>query len=140
MRLYLFILLLTGFQSSLLSAQNQKESAAVNEEPKAKFALFDGTIVTGYVDDGAFLNFTGPNLSWTQNNSRLMIGMLPSLRIKEDHGTTKNSVVTPTLGAGLTYSHKMIAIQLPLYYNAKTSTANGEWNIGIGVGIRLKNK
>jgi hypothetical protein len=23
------------------------------------------------------------------------------------------------------------------YYNAKTATKNGQWNIGIGVGVRL---
>lgn len=133
------VVLLTGFQSSFLMAQNQKLDTPAKEEPKTKFAVYDGTIVAGYVDNGAYLNFTGPNLCWTHNNSKLILGMLPSLRIKEDRGKPKNSMVTPTLGGGLTYIYKKIAVQLPVYYTPKTATANGEWNIGIGMGIRLKN-
>lgn len=106
--------------------------------PVVKFSPFDGTIITGYVDNGAFLNFTGPNLSVTHKSSRIILGMLPSLRYKQDKGPFKNSPVTPNLGIGLTYSYKMIAFQVPLYYNAKTPTANGRWNVGVGIGVRLK--
>lgn len=107
-------------------------------KPVVKFSPFDGTIIAGYVDNGAFLNFTGPNLSVTHKSSRIILGMLPSLRYKEDKGPLKNSPVTPNLGIGLTYSYKMIAFQVPLYYNAKTPTANGRWNVGVGIGVRLK--
>lgn len=66
--------------------------------------------------------------------------MLPSLRYKEDHGLFKNTPITPNLGVGLTYCYKMIPVQVPLYYNAKTATANGRCNSGVGIGMRLKYK
>lgn len=139
MRLYLLIVPVTGLQSSFLMAQNQNQDAPAKKESKTKFTVYDGTIVAGYVDDVAYLNFTGPNLNWIHNNSKLILGMLPSLRIKEDSGTPKNSMVTPTLGCSLTYIYKKIAVQLPVYYTPNTVTATGEWNVGIGIGIRLKN-
>lgn len=106
--------------------------------PKVAFRPFDGIFILGYVDNGAFLNFTGPNISCTIKQSKIILGMLPSLRYKEDHGMYKNAPVTPNLGVGLTYCYQKIAVQIPLYYNAKTATANGKWNIGIGIGMRLK--
>ena len=96
-----------------------------------------GTFVSGYVDRGAFVNFTGPALGYGFGKSQILIGMLPSLRFKEDSGTTKNSVVIPTLGFGITYTYKSLAFQVPLYYTTKTSTSNGKWNIGLGLGIKM---
>ncbi|MBX2900936.1 MAG: hypothetical protein KF775_14890 [Cyclobacteriaceae bacterium] len=107
------------------------------QEDKVSFALYDGIFIGGYVDNGAFLNFTGPNINATYKNSKFILGMLPSLRFKEDKGTPKNAFVTPNLGIGFTCSYKMWAVQLPLYYNAKTATQNGQWNIGLGIGLRL---
>jgi len=107
------------------------------QENRMSFALYDGIFIGGYVDNGAFLNFTGPNINATYKNSKFMLGMLPSLRFKEDKGTPKNAFVTPNLGIGFTYSYKIWAIQMPLYYNAKTATENGRWHIGLGVGLRL---
>lgn len=107
------------------------------QEDKVSFALYDGIFIGGYVDNGAFLNFTGPNINATYKNSKFILGMLPSLRFKEDKGTPKNAFVTPNLGIGFTYSYKMWAVQLPLYYNAKTATQNGQWHIGLGIGLRL---
>lgn len=107
------------------------------QENKVFFALYDGIFIGGYVDNGAFLNFTGPNINATYKNSKFILGMLPSLRFKEDKGTPKNAFVTPNLGIGFTYSYKMWAVQLPLYYNAKTATQNGQWHIGLGIGLRL---
>jgi hypothetical protein len=104
---------------------------------KMDFTLFDGIAIMGYVDEGAFVNFTGPNVSLTSNNSKYILGMLPSLRFKEDKGTPKNSFITPNLGVGLTYCYKLLAVQVPVYYNTKTATTNGKWNVGIGVGMRL---
>jgi len=111
--------------------------AAKAQETKVKLAAYDGIIIAGYVDEGAFLNFMGPNLNLSIKQSKLCVGMLPSLRFKEDHGTPKNAFVTPNLGFGLTYCYKWFAVQVPCYYNAKTATKNGEWNIGIGLGVRL---
>ncbi len=107
------------------------------QENTLKITAYEGVIVSGYVDQGAYLNFTGPNLGLTFRQSKIMIGMLPSLRFKNDTNTPKNAFVTPTLGLGLTYLYKSIAIQLPMYYNAKTSKSNGAWNFGIGIGIKL---
>lgn len=116
-------------------------SQEIKREPAksaVKFNPFDGTIIIGYVDNGAFLNFTGPNINFTHKSSKITLGMLPTLRFKEDKGLFKNSPITPTLGCGLTYCWKKLAIQVPIYYNTKTATANGRWNLGIGIGVRLK--
>lgn len=58
------------------------------QEKKANVALIDGVIIGGYADNGAFLNFTGPNVNFTSGESKFIIGLLPSLRFKEDKGTT----------------------------------------------------
>lgn len=132
----LLLLIQSGFDTN---AQETKPAETKTETtPTVKFRPFDGTFILGYVDNGIFLNFTGPNISYTNKSSKIILGMLPSLRYKEDRGTYKNSPITPNLGVGLTYCYKKFAIQVPLYYNAKTSTSNGKWNIGIGIGMRLK--
>lgn len=107
------------------------------QEDKMSVVFYDGVFIGGYVNNGAFLNFTGPNISLTHKNSKFIFGMLPSLRFKEDKDTPKNTFVTPNLGIGFTYSYKMWAVQLPLYYNSKTATLNGNWQVGFGVGLRL---
>ncbi len=106
---------------------------------KIKVSFFDGIAVAGYADHGAFINFTGPNVSLTHHRIKYILGMLPSLRIKEDTSSgTKNSLVMPTLGAGLTIVYKKIAFQIPAYYNAKTADQNGSWKIGAGLGYSFK--
>lgn len=110
-------------------------SAKAQDKVNAGFC--EGIIAAGYVNDGGFLNFTGPNVNATFGESKFFLGMLPSLRFKDDKGATRNSFVFPTLGFGLTYSYKALAVQVPFYYNAKTATENGKWNIGIGMGLRL---
>ncbi len=74
----------------------------IAQDRELNVALYDGFIVGGYVDEGAYLNFTGPNINLRNNNSKFVLGMLPSLRFKEDRGIPKNAFVTPTLGGGLT--------------------------------------
>lgn len=128
------LFLLFSFAFLQVSAQENKVETA----PKLQFSLYDGAAVAGYADGGGFLNFTGPNVSWANGKSKLLLGMLPSLRFKEDNKEPKNAFVTPTLGAGITYCYKHFALQLPAYYNAKTSTADGKWKLGIGIGYRLK--
>lgn len=132
MEKYLSVLVCCALQMSL-SAQT-----AEAQKIKPSFGVFDGVAVAGYVDKGAFINFTGPNISFTVKRSKFILGMLPSLRFKEDQGTYRNSFVTPNLGAGLTYCYRKLAIQVPVYYNAKTAAANGKWNVGIGIGVKLK--
>jgi hypothetical protein len=122
---YLFILVC--IQSSICYAQ----------DPKVKVSAYDGIVIVGYVDNGGFSNFTGPNINLVYKDSKFILGALPSLRYKQDNSTPKNSFVTPNLGIGFTYSYKLFAIQIPLYYNAKTATQNGNWQIGFGLGLRL---
>jgi hypothetical protein len=107
------------------------------QDDQVKFALYDGLIIAGYVDKGGYLNFTGPNINVTYGSSKFILGMLPSLRFKIDEGTPRNAPVTPNLGVGLTYSYKIWAVQVPLYYNAKNATENGGWHVGVGLGLRL---
>ena len=96
-----------------------------------------GAIVGGYVDNSAFLNFTGPGIKIQKKDSELLIGVLPTLRFKSDKEAIKNTFVTPTLGFGITYSFRLLVVQIPLYYNSKTKTKNGCCNFGIGIGINL---
>lgn len=134
MRQILLSCFLTFLTSTFFSQETKPEPA----KQTIKFNPFDGVIIAGYVDNGIFLNFTGPNINFTYKSSKITLGMLPSLRYKEDKGLFKNSPITPTLGCGLTYCWKKLAVQVPIYYNTKTATANGRWNLGVGIGMRLK--
>ena len=100
-------------------------------------SAYEGIIVGGYVDGGGFSNFTGPNLSLTKGDSKYILSALPSLRYKKDNSSRKNAFVTPNLGIGFTYTYKILAIQIPLFYNSKTADEDGKWHVGIGVGMRL---
>lgn len=107
---------------------------------QTRATLFDGTLVAGYVDKGAYLNCIGPNVKFSKKPFSIAAGLLPSLRFKEETvaaGATKNSLVTPTLGFGLTAVLNHLAVQVPLYYNTKTATKNGEWNVGAGLGYKF---
>jgi hypothetical protein len=126
----LFSIFFLVFATTCANAQPQTKKIAVY--------VLDGIAAAGYVDHGAYLNFTGPNVSYTRGKSKLIFGMLPSLRFKLDSGATKNSPIFPSLGVGLTYAYKKLVVQVPLYYNAKTSTTNGKWNVGVGLGYRFK--
>jgi hypothetical protein len=113
-------------------------SAALNAQvEKVKPVFFDGVINVGYINNGGFLNFTGPGLSATYKNSKFLFGMLPSLRFKVDKDSPKNASVYPNLGFGLTYSYKYLSLQIPMYYNAQTTTENGSWHVGFGIGYRI---
>jgi hypothetical protein len=129
----LIVLLSLGFVSFTSFSQPNQQLPTIEKY----ISPFSGIIIGGYVDNGAFVNFTGPNLSFLYGKSHLLIGMLPSLRIKQDSGTTKNSLITPSLGVGITYCYKAFALQVPCYYNPKTSSTNGKWNIGVGIGLKF---
>lgn len=108
------------------------------QDKKISVGAFDGVLVAGYVDNGGFLNFAGPNIGYKKGATRISLGMLPSLRYKKDpSSTTTNASVFPALGVGLTVTYRKLAIQIPGYYNAKTSTTNGAWFVGVGIGWRL---
>ena len=131
-----FMLMLLLISVSSINAQ----TTAPKKEAKVQAEACDGIVVAGYVDNGAYINFTGPHIKWVKKPFAILLGVLPSLRIKEDKvatGATKNSVITPTLGAGITFAFKHLVIQVPVYYNPKTAIANGKWNPGIGIGYRF---
>jgi len=108
-------------------------------EPKINASFFDGIVAAGYADHGAFINFTGPNISFKKKNLKLMLGMLPSLRIKQDRSEgTRNSAVMPTLGAGAMVVYRKFALQVPVYYNTKTASRDGAWKAGIGLGYSFR--
>lgn len=114
--------------------------AQTSNAGQTKPVLFDGVLVGGYLDHGAFINCAGPGVKFSKKPFSVLLGLLPGLRIKEDRvapGSTKNSTFTPSLGFGLTAAYKHLAIQVPLYYNAKTSTKDGKWNPGAGVGYKF---
>lgn len=119
-----------------LTVHSQNGSNSV----QARATLFEGVIVAGYVDQGAYINCTGPAIKFSKKPLAVLLGLLPSLRIKNDKvaaGAPQNSVLTPNLGAGITAIYKHLAIQVPLYYNAKTSSKDGKWNPGIGIGYKF---
>jgi hypothetical protein len=135
---YLLAILFFSALESIAFASNTNTADTTSRQVKTKFSGYDGALIVGYVDNGGFLNFTGPNLNVSFKKHKLMAGMLPSLRFKEDKSTIKNSFVIPSLGVGLTYCYSKFVIQVPLYYNSKTTINNGRWNVGIGLGMRLK--
>jgi hypothetical protein len=104
---------------------------------KVRAAAYDGILAGGFVDGGGFTNFTGPNINMSYGHSKYILSALPSLRYKKDNSEPRNAFVTPNLGIGFTYSYKLFAIQIPLFYNPKTATENGSWHVGIGLGMRL---
>jgi hypothetical protein len=107
---------------------------------QTKATLFEGIIVTGYVDHGGYLNCTGPSIKMTKKPYTLFLGLLPSLKIKEDKvaaGTTRNSVLTPFLGFGFTAAFHHLAVQLPVYYTNKNAAQDGRWKIGAGLGYKF---
>ncbi|TJZ60810.1 hypothetical protein FAZ15_10290 [Sphingobacterium olei] len=107
---------------------------------KLKASLFEGILVGGYTDGGAYINCTGPAVKYVVKKIPIMAGLLPSLKIKKDQaqdGATHNSIITPTLGFGLTACYKHLVVQLPAFYSAKTSTSDGLWKLGAGIGYKF---
>ena len=107
---------------------------------QTKAVLFEGIVVTGYVDHGGYLNCTGPSLKITKKPYTFFLGLLPSLKIKEDKpvaGATRNSILTPFLGFGFTAAFHHVALQLPVYYTNKTATQDGKWKMGVGLGYKF---
>lgn len=124
-----------AFLSGLLICSSFLPIYAQSAAPTVK--LWDGIAVAGYVDKGAYINFTGPAIKWTRKPYSVLLGVLPTLKIKKDNSAVKNALITPTLGAGATFVFKHFVVQLPVYYQPKSATVNGRWRPGIGIGIKL---
>lgn len=114
--------------------------SGTSQTTKLQASLFEGILVAGYTDHGAYINCTGPAVKYILKKASIMAGLLPSLKIKEDRvqaGAARNSLLTPTLGFGLTGCYKHLVVQLPAFYSAKTSTTDGKWKLGVGVGYKF---
>lgn len=112
--------------------------ASQAQDNKLTFKTFEGVVVAGYADRGAYINSTGPAVKLNSARYTLLLGLLPSLKIKEDSSPIKNSVLTPTLGFGVTVTVlKRLAIQVPAFYLPKTTTTNGRWTVGAGIGYKI---
>lgn len=110
-------------------------------EKKASVVAWDGMMVAGYVNQGSYVNFGGPSIKLVKKPWSFGFGILPTMRIKKDQvakeGATKNSIITPTAGFGFTFACRHLVLQIPFYYNAKTTAADGKWNPGVGIGYKF---
>lgn len=112
--------------------------AQAQEEKKVSIQLFQGTVVAGYVDEGAYINCTGPSIKYSKGGKQILLGLLPSIKIKQDRSTVKNSTFMPSLGFGATATFfRKFAVQIPAFYVPKTASANGSWKLGVGIGYTL---
>jgi hypothetical protein len=126
---------ITMLMTCTVSAKAQKAT-----EKKTSVSAWDGMAVVGYVNDGGYFNFGGPTVKFVKKPFSFGFGILPTMRIKEDKvpaGAKKNSAVMPTAGFGFTLVYKHFVTQVPFYYNSKTASADGKWNIGIGMGYKF---
>lgn len=127
----------TALAFGIFSVHSQTKSVS---EPSLRPAIWDGVIVAGYIDNGAYINFSGPSIKYSRKPVVLSLGMVPGLRIKEDkvaEGSPSNSKIMPSLGFGLTASYKHLAVQVPFYYSNKTASKDGKWHPGIGLGYKF---
>lgn len=114
--------------TTVVHAQHKKISAQA----------FDGIIVGGYTDNGAYINCTGPSVKYTAQKWNLMLGFLPSIKIKKDDSVIKNATLIPTLGFGATLTiFKHLALQAPAFYIPKTNADHGRWTLGFGLGYKI---
>lgn len=113
-------------------------TAAHAQDKKISTNIFDGIVLAGYTDRGAYINCAGPAVKYARQKWTLMVGLLPSIKIKKDTSPVKNAAFTPTLGFGATLTvFKHLAIQVPTFYIPKTSTHSGKWTLGFGLGYKI---
>ena len=107
---------------------------------QSSIVAWDGMMVAGYVNQGSYVNFGGPSIKLIIKPWSFGFGILPTMRIKEDKvakEASKNSIITPTAGFGFTFAYRHLVLQVPFYYNAKTTASNGKWNPGVGIGFKF---
>lgn len=129
--------LITSWVIALLLMAHYSNAQSV---PTPKLSLWEGMVVAGYVGHGGYANFGGPSIKWALKPFSIALGLFPAVRIKEDNppsGATKNSTIVPSTGFGITSSFKHLVLQIPVFYDAKTASADGKWNLGIGIGYKF---
>ncbi|HJS54662.1 MAG TPA: hypothetical protein VJ765_08970 [Chitinophagaceae bacterium] len=135
------VIIKTVCMVSMLVLVNAVKAQTTNDKTKSPTVVaWDGMAVAGYVNHGGFVNFGGPTVKLVKKPLTLGFGILPTMRIKNDDvpkGSPKNSVIMPTAGFGFTVIHKQMVLQVPFYYNAKTTTGSGKWHPGIGIGFKF---
>lgn len=89
--------------SAILGQTTTHINTDSDRKVKSLVSGFEGIVVAGYVDDGAFLNFSGLNINLTTQHHKLILGMLLSFRFKKDVSPVKNEFVFPTLGVDTTF-------------------------------------
>ena len=107
---------------------------------KTQTIAWDGMMVAGYVNEGGYVNFGGPSIKIIKKPLSFGFGILPTMRIKKDKVSKevkRNSIITPTAGFGFTMGYKHLVLQVPFYYNTKTTSSNGKWHPGVGIGFKL---
>jgi len=125
------LLIALSFMANTLSGQSV---------PSPHLSLWDGMVVAGYVGHGGYANFGGPSIKWTLKPCSIALGLFPAVRIKEDkvaEGAKKNSAIMPSTGFGITSCFKHLVVQIPVFYDAKTASADGKWNLGVGIGYKF---
>ena len=117
-----------------------QQATAAGPALAPRLSLWDGMLVAGYVGHGGYADFGGPCIKWALKPCSVALGLFPAVRIKEDkvaEGGKKNAPVVPSTGLGITTSFKHLVVQIPLFYDAKTATADGKWSLGIGLGYKF---
>ncbi len=77
--------------------------AVRGQSKRSSASIYDGIAVVGVLPNGGFLNFIGPNVNIDFGREPIVIGMLPSLRyVRDDKGPTRNVLIVPNLGTGIT--------------------------------------
>ncbi len=93
-------------------------------------STFSGQAMLSHDGDAFYLNFGGPSVMANFGKIKIMIGMFPSLRIKED---PVRSTLTPILGTGPTLQYKKLLLGFPFYYIA----ASNVWKMSAGLGYKF---
>jgi len=93
--------------------------------------LADKSVFDSSKPDTYYFNFGGPALRVTRKSVSAALTFAPSMRIQFVDQSVK---FAPVLGFGGEISHRQVILGLTEYYNSK----NGNWELAVGIGFRLK--
>ncbi len=126
---YFCFLLSLAFVSCWLTPQQAIAQATTT--PKAQIG-FDGQVAILTDGESVFMNFGGPGIRMKSGSWAVSANMLPSLRFYEDPKKI-NTLLTPSLGAGLQLYYKRLILCGAGYYLQN----RGQWTLTGGVGFKL---